>query len=764
MKDKDGQKAIDLLDSDHNVAKDDSLLIQGADNTGTEEDDLISELSLDYQDADAVSAADRLPAEDELSGSVGFSQQTDNMHALGLHNVYSVASALPLDEEVALIRDCLAGILVKVAAWEEYAKKEMELTVEIPCALQCGAIIKREDMMTHIRDNCILRTVQCRQCHKIVVLSQVQYHDRTACVQRTVGCVNAFQGCGCLLTPSYMEQHLKFHCDYRFSMCRQYCGTQIPFKFLDMHEQFHCSQRQIQCDQCKEPMLAHEYANHLTSKCSLRQIKCSVGCGVSFFAKDIIHHENNECSKFCSNSPCKMKIGPPSRLRYHEVHECQFRKLNCKYNCGENTFKRDIDYHQTHLCPATPSYCTLGCGVLLCRSTLMEHCDKSCPERLVRCPSNYVNRRIVVRAEGQAREGVVLRYRCVEVEQRNARDVPCHELYVRFNDGHEWINLITANIVLHKSNNDKKANVKTADNFSCGLLVFSDLTHHLQYECSHRTVIIETDATSGTYGHSTKVVQFKNAVASSQSMVSLTEQAKTLGTGNGFIDCAHCGESLPAVDIQEHVLLACPEVDALCHIGCGKYVKRKLMTKHTEHECPKRIVICVQCGSNELWAEEIDDHKISKCSHRVVPCQFECGISHLLAHQEPDHLNIHCPNRQIQCKCGLSVLQKDLPSHNQFHCNVRPMLCPQGCGEIMSLNDRDNHINFFCKQRFLFRFAKTVECKNGCGAMLQRRELLHHVTYECEKRLVECPQLCGSAVQLDRLQGKRHSPKNCLGA
>ncbi|RYH30566.1 hypothetical protein EON65_04750 [archaeon] len=718
-----------------------------------EEDDLISELSLDCQDADAVSA-DRILAEDELSGSVNFSQYTDNMHALGLQNVYSLASALPLDEEVALIRNYLSGILTKVAAWEEYAKKEMELTVEISCALQCGAIVKREDMMTHIRDYCSLRTVQCRQCHKIVVLSQVQYHDRTACVQRTVGCVNAFQGCGCLLTPSYMEQHLRFHCDFRLAMCRQYCGTQIPFKLLDMHEQFHCSQRQIECDQCKEPMLAHEYAKHLTDKCALRKVKCSVGCGLCFFAKDITHHEKNECNKYCSNTPCKMNIGPPSRLRYHEVHECPFRKVLCKHQCGEVTFQQDIDYHETYLCPAKPSYCTFGCGILLCRSTLKDHCDRKCPERLVRCPSNYVNRRIVLRDAGQCREGVVLRYRCVQVEQRNTYEVPCHELYVRFNNGHEWINLLTANVVLHKTNNDKKASIKTANNFQCGYIVFSDLTHHLQYECSHRTVIIETDQTTGIYGHSTKVVPFKNAVASSQSMVQLTEQTKNLSTGNGFVDCVHCGESLLAASMQDHILSVCPEVDVLCHIGCGKQIKRKLMTKHTADECPKRIVTCPQCGSNELWSEEIDQHMIKNCSHRLIPCALECGTINLLAHQELDHLNIHCPNRLIQCSCGLHIQQKELPSHSQFHCNVRPMLCPQGCGEIMPLNDRDNHINFFCKQRFLFRFAKTVECKNGCGAALQRRELLHHVTYECEKRLVECPQLCGSAVQLDRLKGK----------
>eukprot|EP01031_Cornospumella_fuschlensis_P029897 gene29897-36102_t len=119
MKDNEGKMAVDLLDAECAVNKELSPIVESADNVGTGEDDLISELSLDNQDADAMSV-DRAPAEDELSGSVPFSHYTDNMHALGLHNVYSVASALPLEEEKAVIRECLSGIMKKVAAWEEY--------------------------------------------------------------------------------------------------------------------------------------------------------------------------------------------------------------------------------------------------------------------------------------------------------------------------------------------------------------------------------------------------------------------------------------------------------------------------------------------------------------------------------------------------------------------------------------------------------------------------------------------------------------------
>lgn len=712
-----------------------------------------------------------------------FSHNTDNdIVPSTVEDAYSAYTSMPLEKELEYIRNCFDAVSLKVMQWQSNAEKEKELAQVLPCPLECGAMCKVEDMTSHVRDECPLRTLQCPTCYMIILQKDVQVHATRLCGKRTIACPNAYTGCPVLITPDSKDLHLRTKCEYRQVPCRQFCSAVIVWKDLDKHEAEFCKNRQIECDQCHQPMTACAYPSHLLDACPERLLTCRIGCGRQFKAKDLEAHEEQECQGYCKWQ-CGTRLGPPAKLALHENVQCLDRPMTCCLGCDVPRLTlRNKAHHEQLQCSLRMVPCTFGCGEVLPMKHLRRHQQMfmgTCTRRLVYCPSNLVGWRIKLVQRNV--DALVLKYERKKLPSEAARRASQNSaagfiaeseqtmtyrteivfgdfLYVRSPKGQLWVNVWTTDfMLLEKAVGDQVDKSLHRDcHFTCGKFLFTELTNHLYLSCPNRKVAItgEVDRAKNAVG---QVVPLAEAVGTTKLRLDyddFEEREKVNDDGSQGIynvTCSYCAKTVLRSEYEAHCIKDCSEYHIFCPFGCGKYMPNRDVEPHCRDDCPKRSVTCLACQFTDLWAEELEKHQREKCPKRLVSCAFDCGIDTLCACDKTTHEEEECPLRSVMCSCGLLFQAKDLDDHARLNCVNRQVYCPQGCGESMKQCEVDDHIEFFCRNKTHY-FNQTIECGNGCGCVLMRRDLLNHVSFECTKRLVECSQNCGNTVALDNLK------------
>lgn len=254
-------------------------------------------------------------------------------------------------------------------------------------------------------------------------------------------------------------------------------------------------------------LIANEISLHLKKQCSERMLKCSLGCGRSFKASQLSHHESFECF-----SQCKYNCGFVASLEvlnYHQVSQCHLRPIACPNHCNDkNIIAQTLDEHLDVYCLNTLVACNLGCNAIVKRSELTSHVDMwsgSCLERFIYCPYNLIGNRIrifpvtsdlsVESEENQDNEGVVLKFRRLDNIDLNTMNVPAStktdQLFVRFSHRQAWIDVWTTKFIITKPSSKGSDEVK-----DCGLINISELSTHLLCECRYRKVLIPTRISS----------------------------------------------------------------------------------------------------------------------------------------------------------------------------------------------------------------------------------------------------------------------------
>ena len=212
--------------------------------------------------------------------------------------------------------------------------------------------------------------------------------------------------------------------------------------------------------------------------------------------------------------------------------------------------------------------------------------------------------------------------------------------YIRFADGHRWIDYWTSDIIPLKKQMTI-GNKQSADLYPCSWVPYSMLNDHLHNQCCHRTVLIGGDASAvrtvtSTTGRmsdrvTTKFLGQQTTVAECVTMAhKRVEINEFLTAAPPRSCCDYCSNEVEDSLMEKHLAKECQHVFVRCKLGCGEKVMKKALAQHMETECPKRNVYCKECNM-ELWAEEVEDHANNHCEHRIVPCRYGCGAEGLKA-------------------------------------------------------------------------------------------------------------------------------------
>ena len=138
-----------------------------------------------------------------------------------------------------------------------------------------------------------IRLLKCPDCNDLIREVDMKGHRHKECPKRICACPRAWEGCTELIQFKDIAKHTKLRCVSRLVSCRLNCGVSIQFRLREDHETTHCSKRPIECQNCKNSVISEDITDHLHNLCLERKIKCSIGCGCFFKAKDVKYHEEN---------------------------------------------------------------------------------------------------------------------------------------------------------------------------------------------------------------------------------------------------------------------------------------------------------------------------------------------------------------------------------------------------------------------------------------------------------------------------------------
>lgn len=153
-----------------------------------------------------------------------------------------------------------------------------------------------------------------------------------------------------------------------------------------------------------------------------------------------------------------------------------------------------------------------------------------------------------------------------------------------------------------------------------------------------------------------------------------------------------------------------------------------------------------------------DEHARDECLDRLVPCPRDCSASMTMAAKDlQDHLDSHCELRHVLCPdgCGDRVTVLDVPHHRAEQCGFRMVKCKWGCGQKrLTENHRELHETKLCKQRY-------VPCGLGCGDEVHIQHIQLHRRKECVKRKVKCERAPECVVLVPADEMEHHLAWSC---
>ena len=121
-------------------------------------------------------------------------------------------------------------------------------------------------------------------------LRDLECHLKNSCPNVLLTCSNQ---CGCILQRAELQSHLNEDCCYRIISC-QYCEVHGTFEFITNRHSDECPVMPVDCpNKCKcPPILRKDLADH-AKVCPLERVKCPfdvIGCEVVTCRADLLQH------------------------------------------------------------------------------------------------------------------------------------------------------------------------------------------------------------------------------------------------------------------------------------------------------------------------------------------------------------------------------------------------------------------------------------------------------------------------------------------
>ena len=198
---------------------------------------------------------------------------------------------------------------------------------EVKCSNDCGLLLQRQHLPSHVDNECPCREVHCQYCSVVGQHQFIMGPHVEECPKVPLPCPNS---CG---VDSILREDMEFHkttCPLEDVECPNDCGEVLQRQSMTNHIEVECSRRKVICQYCQ---FSEEY-------------------------QVIEGQHKEECPKFPMNCPNDCEIGsiPREDIVTHrlkcplEVIECTYYSIGCRNTMArKDWYKHEKEKMEEHL-------------------------------------------------------------------------------------------------------------------------------------------------------------------------------------------------------------------------------------------------------------------------------------------------------------------------------------------------------------------------------------------------------------------------------
>ena len=211
---------------------------------------------------------------------------------------------------------------------------------DVECSNECGKMLKRQYLTSHVETECPNRKVDCQYCHITGEYLFIEGDHKEQCPRFLLPCPN---NCKFSCPRSVRGRKRRAH-PYSREAIRY-----VPREDMGAHRD-ECPLQEVEClHQCGKMVQRKHLTNHVEKECPHRKIKCCL-CHITGEHQFIEGKHKEQCPKLPLSCPNKCEVGSVPRENM-EVHrkECPLEMVQCEYHnvgCKEKIVRKDIEIHK----------------------------------------------------------------------------------------------------------------------------------------------------------------------------------------------------------------------------------------------------------------------------------------------------------------------------------------------------------------------------------------------------------------------------------
>lgn len=258
------------------------------------------------------------------------------------------------------------------------------------CPNGCGEWIKPRDLPIHLETHCPWQPVSCpNECDAstIIVRKELASH-MIQCPRRIITCVD------CLVPYEFHHEvnHYEHTCPNRLVTCSfPNCLQQVKYSNIIKHESI-CKYRLVMCNQCymsNIPLIQRKH--HMDHLCLNRKIDCPRKCQRQVIFCQLDQHYETCPNYIISCQYCEEAFTKVT-IHRHELNDCIYRYVNCTIKgCHDKIQLTRLQEHIYSRCNYRFIECPFDCKMKVRFIDLKKHQDHECMNRLVECPNQCFN-------------------------------------------------------------------------------------------------------------------------------------------------------------------------------------------------------------------------------------------------------------------------------------------------------------------------------------------------------------------------------------
>ena len=193
---------------------------------------------------------------------------------------------------------------------------------EVKCSNECGKMIKRRYLTSHVDTECPRRKVNCQYCHDTGEHQFIEGQHKEECPKLPLPCPNNCE------VESVPREDIEAHrnvCQLEIVSCLNQCGEQFERQYLTTHMETECSNRIVECQHCHILQLPQH-----TEQCPKLPLPCPNKCEVGSVPREDMEAHRKECPL--------------------EIIQCEYHNVGCEVRMArKDREKHENDNMKEHL-------------------------------------------------------------------------------------------------------------------------------------------------------------------------------------------------------------------------------------------------------------------------------------------------------------------------------------------------------------------------------------------------------------------------------